>query len=84
MHIWCWCNYFQIRIHHLLPYVIVLVLCVTTGLLCFKFLPETVRQPTPESMEGVLEKDKRMVEEQPLNEANQEKTEEDVVWSQLT
>ncbi|XP_028395414.1 solute carrier family 22 member 4-like [Dendronephthya gigantea] len=44
-----------IRIHALLPYTIVVVLCVIIGLICFRFLPETLNKPTPESMEAVLE-----------------------------
>ncbi|CAB3996303.1 Organic cation transporter, partial [Paramuricea clavata] len=44
-----------IRIHALLPYSIVFVLCIVTGLICFKWLPETANKPTPESMEGVIE-----------------------------
>lgn len=47
--------FLQIRIHALLPYSIVFVLCIVTGLICFKWLPETANKPTPESMEGVIE-----------------------------
>ena len=45
----------QIRIHALLPYSIVAVLCAVTGAICFKFLPETVNKPTPESMRNFVE-----------------------------
>ncbi|XP_028398822.1 organic cation transporter protein-like [Dendronephthya gigantea] len=64
-----------IRIHHLLPYAIIVVLCVVTGFICFKFLPETVSKPTRESMEAVLEMGTKNVEELPLNE-NETQTEQ--------
>ncbi|XP_028398810.1 organic cation transporter protein-like [Dendronephthya gigantea] len=63
-----------IRIHHLLPYAIVVALCVTAGFTCFKFLPETISKPTRESMEAVLEMGSKNVEELPLNE-NETQTE---------
>ncbi|XP_046846878.1 solute carrier family 22 member 16-like [Xenia sp. Carnegie-2017] len=44
-----------IRIHALLPYSIVAVLCAVTGAICFKLLPETVNKPTPESMRNFVE-----------------------------
>ena len=44
----------QIRIHALLPFTIVAVLCALTGVICFKCLPETANKPTPESMASVI------------------------------
>lgn len=47
--------YLQIRIHDLLPYSIVAVLCGLAGFVCFSCLPETVNKPTPESLASVIE-----------------------------
>ena len=57
-HFWMlivWIAFQQIRIHALLPYTIVVVLCVVTGLICFKCMPETNNKPTPERMGAVIE-----------------------------
>lgn len=70
----------QIRIHPLLPYTIVAVLCVLTGIVCFTCLPETVNSPTPETMASFVTKPQNQNNEikDLLPEGKEETMKEDV------
>ena len=43
------------------------VLCAVTGLVCLRYLPETVNQPTPETMNSMVVKYSDKKKDEPIN-----------------